>query len=95
MMELPFWLRLLNIALSVFVISLCFLKLIWDNKDRERRLRILAIALLSIAAAWMSYDLRYEAFHPRVPITMLGLASAAYCLHVMPHNEDTTKSPPK
>lgn len=82
--DIAFLLRMANVALAVFVISLCFLKLIWNDKERALKMRVLALALLSFSAAWMAYDLRLEDFHARVPLTMFGLLIAAYGLHAMP-----------
>lgn len=82
-----FWFRLANVALCAFVFSMCVFKLAWKDPDKGRRARISALALLTIVAAWTAYDLRLSDFHPRIPITTLGLVLAAYGLSIMPTHE--------
>ena len=85
--DLSFWLRLANIAFSVFVVTLAFLKLIADSRDRARAIFILGLTSLTIYVAMTAYELRYEEFSFRIPLATLGLFLAAYGLHIMHRTE--------
>lgn len=81
--DVSFFFRLVNIGLASFVIVLCVLKLLWNQSDKARYLRIISLGILTVVVAWTAYELRYESFHIRIPLTTVGLLLAAIGLNTM------------
>lgn len=81
MVNFPFWFRLFNVALSVFVVMLCVFNLAWNESDPARRSRILGLAILTGVIGWTAFNLRFESFHYRIPVATLGLLLAARGMH--------------
>lgn len=89
--DFAFWLRMLNLGLSVFVFVLCLTKLIWNDADRPRQARIIALGLLAISLAIGSYELRREPFSTRIPIATLAMSFAAYGMKSMSDRPEVYK----